>query len=139
MSMEDKCPCIIADGTKCVDCGEPIVDPEITVQQLAEEGIVLGPPLAPDAPVPDMGAVAGIMHLAMQTFREGVRRQVRNTDPKNSALPRLQMIGTQFLRIPHKDVWAGLLRQSFDQAQAMGFRGNLNRWTAIVEDSAPEQ
>ena len=136
---EDKCPCIIADGNKCIDCGEPVTNPEITVQQLAEEGIVLGPPLPPDAPVPSLGNVAGIMHLAMQTFREGVRRQARNTDPVNTSLPKLQLMGSVFVRVPHKDIWVGLLRQSFEQAQAMGFKGTSKRWEALVEEACPEQ
>lgn len=136
---EDTCPCIIADGTNCIDCGKPIINPEITVAQLAEEGIVLGPALAPDAPLPDMGNVAGIMHLAFQTFREGVRRQAHNSDPKNPALPRLRMFGTHLMRVPHKDIWTGLLRQSFEQAQQMGFKGTPQRWESIVEESAPEQ
>jgi hypothetical protein len=47
------------------------------------------------------------------------------------------MVGTQFIRIPHKDVWTEVLRQSFDQAKDMGFRGTIARWTEIVEESAP--
>ena len=138
-SMEDKCPCIIADGDKCIDCGEPILNPEITVAQLAEEGITLGPPPPPDIPVPEMGNIVGIMHLAKNTFREGVKRQVRNSDPQNPKLPRLRMVGTLFLRVPHKDVWTEVLRQSFEQAKEMGFRGNMTRWTEIVEEAAPAQ
>ncbi len=138
--MSDKCPCIIAnDDKKCVDCGEPIMDPVVTTGQLAEEGIVLGPPLLLEVPAPEMGNVVGIMHLAKNTFREGVRRQARNTDPKNPALPRLRMVGAILLRVPHTDVWRELLRQSFEQAQVMGYKGTLERWETIVDEAALAQ
>jgi hypothetical protein len=135
--MEDKCPCMIAENSKCIDCGEPIMNPEFTVEKLAEEGIVLGSPLPPDAPVPNIGNISGLIHLAQNTFREGVHRQVENTDPKNPKLPRLRMIDAMLFRVPHTDIWNGLLRQSFEQAQAMGFRGTLERWGTVVEDIIP--
>jgi hypothetical protein len=137
------CPCIISKGGNCVDCGRPVENPEITVEQMAAEGIVLGPPPPPDV-LDAMVAkktpnFVGIEHLAKNTFREGVRRQVRNADPQNPNLPRLRMVGSMFIRIPHKDVWTEVLRQSFDQAKDMGFSGDITRWTQIVEEAAPAQ
>ncbi len=132
---EEKCPCIISDeNKKCIDCGALIEDPVTSTEQLAIEGITLGPPLSEDAPVPDMKAVIDLIHLAEATAKEFRLRVARNIDPKDHDRPKLQMIGTLLIRIPHKDVWKELLRLSYDQAQSIGYKGNFETWEETVQN-----
>lgn len=136
---DEKCPCVIVDdANNCIDCGAPVTD-GISLTYLRTQGVEPGPPLPADAPIPAMGNIVGIMQLAKSTFREGVKRQMRNSDPMNPKIPRLQMMGTMLLRVPHADIWKQLLRLSFEQAQQMGYKGTPERWEAIVEEAASER
>lgn len=100
---DEKCPCVITDeNDNCVDCPT----------QLETESRNL----------------VGLQQLVESTAREYTKRRARNTDPKNPDLPRLQLIGVLMIRIPHLNVWNQLVKQSFEQAQAMGFKETIQCW-----------
>jgi hypothetical protein len=116
---EKACPCLFVadDGETCIDCGQHI---EI-----------------PDVEVPDLGDITGIIRLIDSMAKIYAQRIKDNTDPDNPSLPRLSMVGGQFLRIPHKLLYKDLLEPSYVEAKRLGYRGTITRWGEIVLEAAP--
>jgi hypothetical protein len=118
LSMED-CPCLIPDeNDNCVDCGKHI---EIT--DVAEP--------------PNLGDIPGIVRLIESTAKTYAEMVKDNTDPAIPTLPRLRLIGGQFVRIPHKAFYKLSLGPSYNSAKALGYRGTFERWTEIVQEALP--
>jgi hypothetical protein len=116
-----ECPCLIPDeNDKCADCGKHI------------DLLDAGPP-------PDLGDITGIIRLIQNTACGFASLVAGNVDPCNPALPRLRLIGGQFVRIPHKIVLRALVASSYKEAKGLGYRGTFERWADLVREDAPAQ
>lgn len=114
-----ECPCVIPDeNDNCIDCGKPINMPEVVA-------------------VPNLGDIPGIVRLIESTAKNYYDLVRDNTDPKNSSLPRLRLIGGHFMRIPHKDLYKAILMPSYVSAKALGYRGTFERWSEMVYEATP--
>ncbi len=115
----DECPCLIPDDDdNCIDCGKHIDMPEVAV-------------------APNLGDIPGIVRLIESTAKHYEAMVKENTDPKNSTIPRLRLVGGYFIRIPHKDLYKAILMPSYVSAKALGYRGSFERWTEMVYEAAP--
>jgi hypothetical protein len=111
----DDCPCLIPDEhDNCVDCGKAID--------------------MPNHPCPDLGDIAGIAKLREITARGMDNLEKGNTDPKNPKLPRLRMVGTVMVRVPHTVVFREILVPSYMAAKRLGYRGTYQRWQELVQE-----
>ena len=119
--MDKDCPHLIPDeNDKCIDCGTPIVMPEL-----------------PPNYEPNLGNIMEICKLIDETRMVFDKLIKSNTDPQNPSLPRLRMVGGQMLRLPHKMVCKGMIGPSFVRAKAAGYKGTQERWMEMVlEDIA---
>src|SRR5271168_5188088 len=85
--MADKCPCLIPDESdNCVDCGKHIDMPQITE-------------------IPDLGDIMGMVRLIDDTAKKYLQMVAMNSDPADPMQPRLQIIGGQMMRLPHKALY----------------------------------
>lgn len=114
-----ECPCVIPDetGELCADCGKHID--------------------LPDVPAPNLGDIPGIIRLVQATAKTYAQLIQENTDPKNPRLPRLQLIGGQLIRIPHKMLYKNMLAPSYLAAKALGYRGTFERWGEMIWEATP--
>jgi hypothetical protein len=114
--MDKDCPHLIPDeNDKCIDCGAPIVMPEL-----------------PPNYEPNLGNIMEICKLIDETRGVFDKLIKANTDPKNPNLPRLRMVGGQMLRLPHKMVCKGMIGPSFVKAKTFGYKGTQERWMEMV-------
>jgi hypothetical protein len=86
-------------------------------------------------PAPNVGNIGGIVKLINATVKTYTQLVRENTDPKNPSLPRLRLIGGQFVRIPHKNIYNDLIGPSYIAARALGYRGGIGRWADLVREN----
>jgi hypothetical protein len=116
--MEDCCPHLIPDEDgNCLECGAPL----------------------PELECPDLGDILSIVRLIDETGRTCGELIRANRDPINSNLPRLRMVGGQFVRLPHAMIYRELLSPSYNLAKSYGYRGSFERWADLVNESIPAQ
>jgi hypothetical protein len=123
----DKCSCLIPDeNDNCIDCGK-----HIDLSYLDDE------------PLPNLGDIVGICGLIDKTAKMYATVIRKNTDPANPSLPRLRIVGNRIIRLSHKTLLFELMKPTFKEAKALGYKGNLERWGELVEErmtpSAPPQ
>lgn len=112
----DDCPCLIPDeNDNCIDCGKHIELPDV------------GEP-------PNLGDIAGICKLLDQTAHAYARVIRDNADPNDPNQPRLRFVGSKLIRLPHKALLVNLLKPTFKEAKALGYRGTIERWGELVQE-----
>ena len=112
-----ECPCLIPDEhDNCVDCGKRIDLPEAPASL-------------------NLGDIPGIVRLLDATASTYLRLVEANTDPRNPALPRLQMAGGMLVRVPHRSLLRKILKPSYVAAKTLGYRGTFERWGEMVEEA----
>lgn len=114
----DECPCLIPDeNDNCIDCGK-----HIDLSYLDNE------------PLPNLGDIVGIIQLIDKTASTYAHVVKENSDPKDPSQPRLRMVGNRMMRLPHKALFTELMKPTFKEAKALGYRGDLQRWSELVEE-----
>lgn len=87
-----------------------------------------------DLAAPDLGDIRAICRLLDETTRELGRLVEANGDPGKPGLPKLRMVGSQIVRVPHSALYHDLLRPSFAAAMRLGYRGTYERWGELVRE-----
>lgn len=114
----DECPCLVPDDNdNCVDCGRHIEFKEVEP--------------------PNLGDIPAICQLLDTTAKSYAQRILDNTDPNNPKLPRLRLVGGQFVRVPHHVILKEILAPSFKSAKALGYRGTMERWHEMIQEATP--
>ena len=115
----DECPCMIPDEfDNCIDCGKHIELPDV------------GEP-------PNLGDIVGICKLIDKTAATYAHVVRENSDPKDPSQPRLRFVGNKLMRLPHKALFHELMKPTFKEAKALGYRGTIERWSELVEEHTP--
>lgn len=113
---ENEHVCLIPDeNDNCIDCGKHIDLPDV------------GEP-------PDLGDIVGICKLIDVTAANCAKVIRDNTDPQDSSLTRLRLVGSKMIRLPHRAMILKLLQPAFKEAKALGYRGTIERFAEHVEE-----
>lgn len=85
------------------------------------------------SPSPD--GIAALHNLAFDTLRDFFTRIIRASDPKLPGVPRMRMLGTQIVRVPHSVIWNQMMTVSFAKAKVLGYLGDMQCWGDVVMES----
>jgi len=112
----DKCPCLIPDeNDNCIECGKHIDLPEI-------------------GEMPNLGDIPGICKLLDQTAHAYALVIRENSDPNDPSQPRLRFVGNKLMRLPHKALFTELMKPTYKEAKALGYKGTIERWSELVQE-----
>jgi len=114
----DKCLCLFPDeNDNCMDCGK-----HIDLSYLDNE------------PLPNLGDIVGICHLIDKTAIAFARVVRDNTDPKDPSATRIRIVGNRMVRLSHKTLFQELVKPTYKEAKALGYKGTKERWVELVEE-----
>jgi hypothetical protein len=116
----DECRCLIPDeNDNCIECGRHIDLPEI------------------GGPMPDLGDIPGICKLIDAAAADFVKAVQENTDPQDPSITCLRLAGSRVVRVPHQTILRAMLRSPYKEAKALGYRGTIDRFYALVCERMP--